>query len=79
MDDPHSHAYTESEMGPTGFCNCGHLSTCHRMCGYSNCFRTAVGQRGFMPVCQVHKDDPCKWPEGRFTGSTFIKEAEASP
>lgn len=45
------------------------------LCGYSNCFRPKVGKRGFVNVCQVHKADPRKWPDGRFTGSTFIKGA----
>lgn len=39
------------------------------MCGYSNCFRPKVGRRG----CAVHKADPRKWPDGRFTGSTWKK------
>lgn len=47
------------------------------LCGYSNCFRPKAGRRGFLNVCAVHKADPRKWPDGRFTGSTFIKEGGA--
>lgn len=44
------------------------------MCGYSNCFRSFFRMRGFMPVCQVHADDPVKRPA---TASVFVRtEAE---
>lgn len=31
MPDATDHAYAESELGPTGFCDCGHLEECHNL------------------------------------------------
>jgi hypothetical protein len=46
---------------------------CHRTCGLTCCFRPAVGHRGFLAVCAVHKRDPRKFrPDGSFTGSVWV-------
>lgn len=54
--------------------------TVANLCGLSSCFREAVGRRGFLPVCEIHKKDPRKFrPDGTFTGSVWARQTKEVP